>query len=44
MSTTAYAYAQEFIAKYLGGRFEPLADISGNSGVIKINKVVGESH
>lgn len=35
MSTTGYAYAKEFLAKYLGGRFEPLADIPGHSGIVK---------
>ncbi|MEH1941148.1 MAG: S9 family peptidase [Nostoc sp.] len=30
-----FAIAEEFIAKYLGGRFEPLADIPGHSGIVK---------
>lgn len=30
-----FAIAEEFLAKYLGGRFEPMADIPGNSGIIK---------
>jgi dipeptidyl aminopeptidase/acylaminoacyl peptidase len=30
-----YAIAEEFLAKYLGGRFEPMTDIPGHSGVIK---------
>lgn len=30
-----YAKAEEFLAKYLGGRFEPLGDIPGHSGVVK---------
>lgn len=29
-----YAIAEEFLAKHLGGRFEPLMDIAGHSGVI----------
>ena len=29
-----YAIAEEFLAKYLGGRFEPLEDINGHSGVV----------
>ncbi len=29
-----YAIAEEFLAKHLGGRFEPLTDIVGHSGVI----------
>lgn len=29
-----YAIAEEFLAKPLGGRFEPLTDIAGHSGVI----------
>ncbi len=29
-----YAIAEEFLAKYLGGRFEPIGDIQGHSGVI----------
>jgi dipeptidyl aminopeptidase/acylaminoacyl peptidase len=29
-----YAIADEFLAKHLGGRFEPLTDIVGHSGVI----------
>jgi dipeptidyl aminopeptidase/acylaminoacyl peptidase len=30
-----YAIAEEFLAKYLGGRFEPMGDLQGHSGVIK---------
>ena len=30
-----YAVAEEFLAKYLGGRAEPVGDIQGHSGVIK---------
>ncbi len=30
-----YAKAEEFLAKYLGGRFEPLGDMPGHSGVVK---------
>ena len=30
-----YAKAEEFLAKYLGGRFEPAGDIKGHSGIIK---------
>jgi dipeptidyl aminopeptidase/acylaminoacyl peptidase len=30
-----YALAEEFLSKYLGGRFEPVGDIQGHSGVIK---------
>jgi dipeptidyl aminopeptidase/acylaminoacyl peptidase len=30
-----YAIAEEFLAKYLGGRFEPMGDIPGHSGVIQ---------
>ncbi|MBV8885894.1 MAG: prolyl oligopeptidase family serine peptidase, partial [Chroococcidiopsidaceae cyanobacterium CP_BM_RX_35] len=30
-----YAIAEEFLAKYLGGRFEPMGDIQGHSGVVK---------
>jgi dipeptidyl aminopeptidase/acylaminoacyl peptidase len=30
-----YAKAEEFLAKHLGGRFEPMTDIKGHSGVIK---------
>ncbi|WP_138498609.1 S9 family peptidase [Nostoc sp. PA-18-2419] len=30
-----FAIAEEFLAKYLGGRFEPLADIPGHSGIVK---------
>lgn len=30
-----YAIAEEFLAKYLGGRFEPMGDISGHSGIVK---------
>ncbi|BBD65019.1 peptidase S9 prolyl oligopeptidase [Nostoc commune NIES-4072] len=30
-----FAIAEEFLAKYLGGRFEPLADIAGHSGIVK---------
>jgi dipeptidyl aminopeptidase/acylaminoacyl peptidase len=29
-----YAIAEEFLAKYLGGRFEPAGDIANHSGVI----------
>ncbi len=29
-----FAIAEEFLAKYLGGRFEPMADIQGHSGVV----------
>jgi dipeptidyl aminopeptidase/acylaminoacyl peptidase len=29
-----YAKAEEFLAKYLGGRFEPVGDLSGHSGVV----------
>jgi dipeptidyl aminopeptidase/acylaminoacyl peptidase len=29
-----YAIAEEFLAMHLGGRFEPLTDIAGHSGVI----------
>ncbi|ODH00293.1 peptidase S9 [Nostoc sp. KVJ20] len=29
-----FAIAEEFLAKYLGGRFEPLADIPGHSGIV----------
>jgi dipeptidyl aminopeptidase/acylaminoacyl peptidase len=30
-----FAIAEEFLAKYLGGRAEPVGDIQGHSGVIK---------
>ncbi|MEH2206771.1 MAG: S9 family peptidase [Nostoc sp.] len=30
-----FAIAEEFLAKYLDGRFEPLADIPGHSGIVK---------
>ncbi|MEL6439858.1 MAG: S9 family peptidase [Cyanobacteria bacterium J06621_8] len=30
-----YAVAEEFLAKHLGGRFEPREDIPGHSGIIK---------
>jgi dipeptidyl aminopeptidase/acylaminoacyl peptidase len=30
-----FAIAEEFLAKYLGGRFEPLADIPGHSGIVQ---------
>ncbi|MBV9384926.1 MAG: S9 family peptidase [Chroococcidiopsidaceae cyanobacterium CP_BM_ER_R8_30] len=30
-----YAIAEEFLAKYLGGRFEPMGEIQGHSGVVK---------
>ncbi len=30
-----YAIAEEFLSKYLGGRFEPVGDIEGHSAVIK---------
>ncbi|MBD6615020.1 S9 family peptidase [Komarekiella sp. 'clone 1'] len=30
-----FAIAEEFLAKYLGGRFEPLGDIPGHSGIVK---------
>jgi dipeptidyl aminopeptidase/acylaminoacyl peptidase len=30
-----YAIAEEFLAKYLGGRFEPINEISGHSGVVE---------
>ena len=30
-----YAVAEEFLAKHLGGRFEPAGEIAGHSGVIK---------
>ena len=29
-----FAKAEEFLAKYLGGRFEPVGDIQGHSGII----------
>lgn len=28
-----FAIAEEFLAKYLGGRFEPASDIQGHTGV-----------
>ncbi|MEB3281729.1 MAG: S9 family peptidase [Lyngbya sp.] len=30
-----YAIAEEFLAKYLGGRFEPINEISGHSGIVQ---------
>ncbi|MEH2386137.1 MAG: S9 family peptidase [Nostoc sp.] len=30
-----FAIAEEFLAKYLGGRFEALTDIPGHSGIVK---------
>jgi len=30
-----YAKAEEFLAKHLGGRFEPIGEIKGHSGVAK---------
>jgi dipeptidyl aminopeptidase/acylaminoacyl peptidase len=30
-----YAIAEEFLAKYLGGRCEPVGDIPGHSGILK---------
>jgi len=30
-----FAIAEEFLAQYLGGRFEPLTDIPGHSGIVK---------
>lgn len=30
-----YAVAEEFLAQYLGGRYEPIGDIPGHCGVIK---------
>jgi len=30
-----YAIAEEFLAKYLGGRFEPVGELTGHSGVIQ---------
>jgi dipeptidyl aminopeptidase/acylaminoacyl peptidase len=30
-----YAKAEEFLAKHLGGRFEPVAELSGHAGVAK---------
>jgi hypothetical protein len=35
------AIAQEFLAKYLGGRFELLADIPGHSGIVKLSLTHG---
>jgi hypothetical protein len=29
-----YAIAEEFLAKYLGGRFEPADNIANHSGVV----------
>jgi len=29
-----FAKAEEFLAKYLGGRFEPMGDIPGHSGIV----------
>ncbi len=31
-----YAKAEEFLAKYLGGRFEPVGDLSGHSGIVSV--------
>jgi dipeptidyl aminopeptidase/acylaminoacyl peptidase len=30
-----FAKAEEFLAKYLGGRFEPVGDLKGHAGVLK---------
>ncbi len=30
-----FAIAEEFLAKYLGGRFEPVGDIQGHSGIVR---------
>ena len=30
-----YAVAEEFLAKYLGGRCEPIGEISGHSGIVR---------
>jgi dipeptidyl aminopeptidase/acylaminoacyl peptidase len=30
-----YAIAEEFLAQYLGGQFEPVGDIKGHSGIVK---------
>ena len=30
-----YGVAEEFLAKYLGGRFEPVDNITGHSGIVK---------
>jgi dipeptidyl aminopeptidase/acylaminoacyl peptidase len=30
-----FAKAEAFLAKYLGGRFEPLGEIKGHSGIMK---------
>ncbi|MGF1479533.1 MAG: S9 family peptidase [Cyanophyceae cyanobacterium] len=30
-----YAVAEEFLAQYLGGQFEPIAEIAGHSGIVK---------
>jgi dipeptidyl aminopeptidase/acylaminoacyl peptidase len=30
-----YAIAEEFLAQYLGGRFEPMGDLTGHSGVVQ---------
>ena len=30
-----YAIAEEFLAKYLGGKFEPVGSIEGHSGIVK---------
>ena len=30
-----YAIAEEFLAKYLGGRSEPMGDMDGHSGIVK---------
>ncbi len=30
-----FAIAEEFLAKYLGGQFEPVTDVEGHSGIVK---------
>jgi dipeptidyl aminopeptidase/acylaminoacyl peptidase len=30
-----YAIAEEFLARYLGGRFEPLGEMTGHSGIVQ---------
>ena len=30
-----YAIAEEFLAKYLGGKFEPVGSIEGHSGLVR---------
>jgi dipeptidyl aminopeptidase/acylaminoacyl peptidase len=30
-----FAIAEQFLAKYLGGRFEPMGDIQGHSGIVR---------